>query len=334
MDTRFDEAIKHLKKGRRFLVVSHVSPEGDAVGSLLGLALALRSVGKYALAYLEDPVPELFTFLPGADTVAHDLEGKGPFDATFAVDCGQKERLGKGFVALKEPGTIINIDHHATNDMFGDINVIEPGASAAGELVYDFCKAAKIEINKDIAVNLYVAIHTDTGSFKYSSATADSFTKTGDLVRRGAEPWEISRHVYENQPAKKYKLLGMVLSTLEIIPGPHDGENRDIATIVVTLDMFKSTGTEKDLADGFVNYARGIQGVGVGVLFREAGLNEYKISMRSKGGVDVASVATLFGGGGHRNAAGCMIKGTLEEVRARVVEEIKKKMLEAHSLTR
>jgi len=146
MDTRFDKAIEVIKKGRRFLVVSHVSPEGDAVGSLLGVTLALRSLGKEAVAYLEDPVPELFAFLPGADTVVHDLDGAGAFDATFAVDCGQRERLGKGFVDLKEPGTIVNIDHHATNDSFGDVNVIVPHASAAGELVYDFIKAAGIEM--------------------------------------------------------------------------------------------------------------------------------------------------------------------------------------------
>lgn len=240
MDKRFDEIIKEIKKGKKFLTVSHVSPEGDAVGSLLGITLALRSLGKDVTAYLEDPVPGTFEFLPGAETIVHTLVGAGPFDATFAVDCGQKERLGRGFTGLKEPGRIINIDHHATNDRFGDINVVEPDASAAGELVYDLVKAASIKITRDIATNLYVAIHTDTGSFRYSSATADSFIKAGELVRAGVNPWDISRRVYENYPARKYKLLSMVLSTLDII-NIGAGKDGAIATLVVTLDMFRKS---------------------------------------------------------------------------------------------
>ena len=333
MDKRFDKAVEEIRKGKKFLVVSHVSPEGDAVGSLLGVALALRSIGKDVTAYLEDPVPDLFKFLPGAETVVHSLEGAGPFDATFAVDCGQRERLGKGFVNLKAPGRVVNIDHHATNDCFGDVNVIVPDASAAGELVYDLCKAADIHINRDIAVNLYVAIHTDTGSFRYSSATADAFIKAGELVRLGAEPWDISRRVYENHPARKFKLLGMVLSTLEIIEAANNGAEGSgiprIATLVVTKDMFRQTGAEKDQADGFVNYARGIEGVDVGVLFRETGQEEYKVSMRSKGDVDVAEISQGFGGGGHRNAAGFTMKGSLDFVKTEVVAIIKERMRSA-----
>lgn len=320
---RFDAAVAELKTGKKFLVVSHVSPEGDAVGSLLGMTLALRSLGKAAVAYLEDPVPDLFRFLPGADTVVHSLDGAGPFDATFAVDCGQKERLGKGFMALKTPGKIINIDHHATNDAFGDVNVIVPGASAAGELVFDFCKAAGVKIDKDMAVNLYVAIHTDTGSFRYSSATADAFEKAGELVRLGADPWEISRRVYENHPARKFKLLGMVLNTLELVDAGDGGAKASVAIVHVTREMFRRADAEKDLADGFVNYARGIEGVEVGVMLREAGDLQYKVSMRAKGEIDVAEVAQVFGGGGHRNAAGFMMKGSLEEVKAKVIEALK-----------
>ncbi len=331
MDKRFDEVIREIKKGGKFLTVSHVSPEGDAVGSLLGITLALRSLGKDVTAYLEDPVPEVFEFLPGAGTIVHSLEGAGPFDATFAVDCGQKERLGKGFMKLKEPGLIINIDHHATNDRFGGINVVEPDASAAGELVYDLVKAASIKITRDIATNLYVAIHTDTGSFRYSSASAESFMKAGELVKAGVNPWEISRRVYENYPARKYKLLGLVLSTLDII-NIGGGKDGSVATLIVTLDMFRSTGAEKDLADGFVNYARGIEGVGIGMLFREISAGEYKVSLRSKGDVDIAEIAMHFGGGGHRNAAGFTLKGSLEEVKARVISAVRDKMFAAEKV--
>ncbi|MBI5969661.1 MAG: bifunctional oligoribonuclease/PAP phosphatase NrnA [Deltaproteobacteria bacterium] len=320
MGARFDEVIKEINKGRRFLVVSHVSPEGDAIGSLLGLALALRSIGKDVVAYLEDQVPEMFRFLPGADTIVHSLDVMGPFDVTFAVDCGQKERLGKGFVALKTPGMIINMDHHATNDRFGAINVIEPEASAAGELVYDLCAAAGIKFDREMAVNLYVAIHTDTGSFRYSSSSPAAFMKAGELVKAGADPWDVSCRVYENFPARKYKLLAMVLSTLEVTGLDGRGE---IASLVVTLDMFKKSGAETELSDGFVNYARGIEGVEAGVLFRECGVNEYKVSLRSKGAVNVAAIASAFNGGGHKNAAGFTVKGSLEEIRTKVMAAIR-----------
>ncbi|MEK6530952.1 MAG: bifunctional oligoribonuclease/PAP phosphatase NrnA [Deltaproteobacteria bacterium] len=326
MVKKFSAVIEEIKKGKRFLVVSHVNPEGDAVGSLLGLALALRSTGKEVVAFLEDPVPDVFGFLPGADTVVHDLSGQRGFDATFAVDCGQKERLGKGFMNLRNPGIVINIDHHATNDCFGDINVVVDDASAAGELVYDLCVEAGIKITKDMAVNLYVAIHTDTGSFRYSSSTPGAFAKAGELVRLGADPWEVSRRVYENYPAKKFKLLGMVLSTLEIVQAGDGASGGKIASVIVSLDMLNNAGADKDTADGFVNYARGIEGVEVGVLLRECANHECKVSLRSTGDVDVSRVASSFGGGGHHNAAGFNVKGTLDEVSSSVIDAIKQEM--------
>ncbi len=332
MDRRFDDIIEKIKACNRFMVVSHVSPEGDAIGSLLGLSLALRGLGKDVTPYLEDPVPDTFKFLPGADTVVHTLEGEAPFDAVFAVDCGKIDRLGKRFNDFKGHGFIINIDHHTTNDRFGELNVIAAEASATGEVLYDFCKAASIDITKDIAINLYVAIHTDTGSFRYSSSSADSFIKAGDLVRRGADPWDISMRVYENHPVRKYKLLGMVLSTLDVVSVEGAGKNGSIATLFVTLDMFKETAAEKDLADGFVNYARGIEGVEVGVLFRECPSGEYKVSLRSKGYVDVAMVAESFGGGGHSHAAGCTVKGDLDAVKTRVIEAIREGMAAAEKV--
>src|SRR3990172_5950699 len=315
-----------MRQERKFLVVSHVNPEGGAVGSLLGLALAPKGMGKDVTAYLEDPVPGIFTFLPGADSVVHDLEGRGPFDCTFAVDCGKKDRLGKGFVDLKGPGCIINLDHHTTNDRFGDINVIMPKASATGEVIYDLCKAASMTITPEIAVNLYVAIHTDTGSFRYSSTTPESLIKAGELLKMGVDPWEISTRVYENYPARRFKLLAKVLSTLEVVKLNSGSQDTDIATLVVTLDMMRNSEAGVDLADGFVNCARGIEGVEVGVLFMECHPREYKLSFRSKKDVNVSSVANALGGGGHAHAAGAVMKGTLEEVKAKVVEAIKKEI--------
>jgi phosphoesterase RecJ-like protein len=325
MDRRFDAVIGEIKKRQRFLIISHLGPEGDAIGSLLGLSLALRDAGKDAVAFLEDPLPPIFNFLPGAGTIVHDLKSEAPFDATIAVDCGQKERLGKLFNELASAGRaglLMNVDHHATNDSFGDLNVIEPGASAAGEMVYDLIKAAGMKISRDAAVNLYVAIHTDTGSFRYSSSTPGAFKKAGELVELGADPWDVATRVYENQPVERYRLLAMALSTLKIIG---NGDDR-VATMDVTLDMFKKVGGGRELSDGFVNFARAISGVEVGLLYRESAPGEYKVSMRSKGKVDVAELAAGFGGGGHRNAAGFNAKGSLDEIKKKVEAAINEKL--------
>jgi phosphoesterase RecJ-like protein len=324
MDKRFDTAIEKIKEYKRFMVVTHVNPEGDALGSLFGLALALKGLGKEVVSYLEDPVPAPFGFLSGAGEVVHSLENEAPFDATYAVDCGQLERLGKGFLAFNGWGTLINVDHHVSNDNFGDINIVIPEASAAAEIVFDLCKAAGVDITPDIATNLYVGIHTDTGSFRYSSATPESLEKAGELVRLGADPRDVAVRVYENYPAKKFKLLGMVLNTLEVVGDGLDGK---IATVVVSRDMMNSVGADKADADGFVNYARAIEGVKAGVLLRESSPGDYKISLRSKGDIDVSTVAQGFGGGGHVHAAGCNIKGSLKEVKKKVVDALREKIL-------
>ncbi len=314
MDNRYKSVVEEIRRGDRFLVVSHVNPEGDAIGSLLGLALALKDSGKDVTAYLEDKIPDNLTFLPGIDMIVDDTDWARGFDIIFAVDCGQADRLGKRFVNGNRCAKIINIDHHATNDLFGDINIVDPKASATGEMIYDLLKAASIEVTKDIAVNLYVAIHTDTGSFRYSSTTPAALMKAGELVRMGAEPWHISQLLYENYPAKRFKLLGRVLDTLEI---SDDGR---IASMFVTLDMLREFDAERSLVDGFINYARAIQGVEIAVLFRESGNGRYKVSFRSKGSADVATIAQMFGGGGHVNAAGCNVDGSLEEIKAMIMK--------------
>jgi len=321
---KYADIVRVIREGKRFMVISHLNPEGDAIGSLLGLALALRAEGKEVVAYLEDDLPDTFGFLPGSRTIVHDLTGVLPFDATFAVDCGQKERLGESFSAFSGCGTLVNVDHHATNDSFGEFNVIDAEASAAGEMVYDLLGEAGIHIDKAIATNLYVAIHTDTGSFRYSSSTSGAFKKTGELVALGADPWEISTNIYENLPYKRFLLLGLVLSTMKLV----ELDNVKVATLLVTDAMMKETGTSSEVSDGFVNYARSVEGVEVGMLFRESGTNgdSYKISFRSKGRVDVAAIAARFKGGGHKNAAGCNVEGALVDIQERVMEALKEQI--------
>jgi len=324
-DEKYSKIVEAIKNSRRFVVVSHVNPEGDAVGSLLGMYLGLKGMGKEVVPYLEDQLPPLYDFLPGSKDIVHTLEGVKDIDCTIAVDCGQADRLGDNFSSFKGKGVFLNIDHHVTNDNYGDVNLVVPEASAAGEIVYDVRKAAGAEITKGIAINLYTAIHTDTGSFRYSCSTPEAFRKAGELVRAGADPWDISVKVYENYPAARFKLLGATLSTLEFT------DDNKIAIVHVTLESIKSFDGTKDMTDGFVNYARAIEGVEVGVLFREVKKGEYKASLRSKGRIDVSGVAGLFNGGGHAHAAGFSIKGNLLEVKAKVVAELEKALKEQSS---
>lgn len=318
----FKDIIDVIGKSRRLLVVTHVNPEGDAMGSLFGMTLALRKAGKEAVCYMEEPVPEPFGFLPGSETAVHALENEAPFDATIAVDCGELDRLGAGFVAFKDRGVLINLDHHISNDNFGDLNVVLPEHSSAGEVVYDLLTEAGMEVGLDVATNLYVAILTDTGCFRYSSATAESFEKAAALVRLGIKPQEISTLVFESNPVRKYKLLAMVLATLDADAGGVGGR---VATVYMTDKMLEETGSSRSDADGFVNYTRSIKGVEVGVMLREAGPGKVKVSLRSKPPVDVAAVAGEFGGGGHVNAAGCTVDGTIEEAMEKVLSVLKEK---------
>ena len=312
-DSRYDSVVEEIKRGNRFLVISHTSPEGDAVGSTIGLSLALRAIGKEVTSFLEDPVPEVFRFLPGADAVTDTLGSGEGYDAVFAVDCGDKKRLGKQFNALDGWKTIINIDHHRTNDQYGDINVVDPDACAAGEMIFDLVQAASIEMTKGIAENLYVAIHTDTGSFRYSATSPEAFRKAGALVECGVDPWEISQQVYESYPLERLQLLSRVLGTLDRSDG---GEITSMVVTRKTMEEFNATG---ELLEGFINFARSIKGVKVAIIFKEIEADNYRVSFRSKGAIDVASVAHSFGGGGHINAAGCSVEGPLDEVRAKVM---------------
>lgn len=302
------------------MVASHISPEGDAVGSALAMGLGLRELGKYSKVFFHDNIPQVLQFLAGAKDVVHKVGDDEIFDAVIVVDCGQLDRLGDNFKAIKNKGKIINIDHHITNDNFGDINVVVHEASAAGEIVYDLLTAMDVRITKDIAQNIYTSILSDTGSFRYSCTTAHALMAAGEMLKAGVDPWDISQRVYESYPAKRFKLLGMVLNTLDV------SEDGKIATLVVTLDMLKKADADKDLTDGFVNFARAIDGVEVGILFREAKQGEYKMSFRSRGNIDVAEIGGLFGGGGHKNAAGCNVKGTLDEVKDKILSATMEKI--------
>lgn len=300
-----------LREKDRFLIACHENPEGDAIGSELALALGLRKMGKTATVLNADPVPRNLTFLAGADTVVFDEDGSG-YDVAIVVDCSSIERTGRVAGELMKPAILVNIDHHRTNDDRGELALVDPDAAATGLLVHKVLVALGVEIDRDIAENVFVAILTDTGSFHYGNSSSEAFRVAGEMVELGVDPWAVAEQVYETQSFSRIRLLGRVLSSLETAVG---GRVASITTMRADLAEF---GAGKDDLEGFINYPRSIIGTEVAVSFREEECGHIRVSFRSKGRVDVSEVAALFGGGGHRNAAGCSAQGDLAEVKRRV----------------
>ncbi len=300
-----------FREKERFLVACHENPEGDAIGSELAVALALKGMGKTVTVLNADPVPGNLLFLPGADEVVSEADG-ALYDAAVVVDCGSPDRTGRVGAELRKPPVLVNIDHHRTNGDCGEYCLVDPDAAATGILVYRVLSALGVEIGYDVAVNIYVAILTDTGSFHYSNSSPEAFRIAGEMVLRGIDPWAVAEKVYETRSAGKLRLLGRVLDSLEIEGGGK------IAAVTATKKDLEDFGAKKDDLEGFINYPRSVIGVEVAVSFREEGKGEFRVSFRSKGRVDVSAIAVEFGGGGHRNAAGCMVRGTLPEVKRKV----------------
>lgn len=311
-----EEIRKVIETSGSFIVASHIDPEGDAIGSSLAIYYALKNLGKKVCVYNESPLPKILKFLPGSDEIVSEIYSPDEYDCIFIVDCGDIERVGKLRGRL-EKLRIINIDHHSTNTNFGHINVVNKNAAAAGEVVYELLEQLGFPITVEMAVNLYTAILVDTGSFRYSSTSSKSFEICGKLLEYGVQPWEVSKNIYESYPFERMKLLGMVLNTVEL------AMNNRVALMHVTKEMFKSANASEDLTEGFVNFGRAIEGVEISILFKEVGEDVYKLSIRSKGLFDVAQIAIKLGGGGHRNAAGCTVRGNLLDVKEKVVNTIK-----------
>jgi phosphoesterase RecJ-like protein len=307
---------EEVRNGQRFFIASHENPEGDALGSILALGLALREMGKEVLVFNQDPIPEMLSFLPGAETIIHQAPADGNFDVAFALDCGDPQRLGEEFTKVRKIGKMINMDHHISNRLFGDINFVDPAASSTAEMVFDLLRIMPVAISPAVAENIYVGILTDTGSFRYSNTSPKTFTAARMCLLAGVEPWKVAEKVYETQPLPRLRLLPLVLGTLEV------GENGRVSSILVTKKMMEETGASAALTEDFINFPRSLKGAQVALLFREVSPDKYRVSLRSRGHVDVARIAAAFQGGGHPNAAGCAVEGTLSEVKAKILERV------------
>jgi phosphoesterase RecJ-like protein len=313
------QIIEVIRSNSSFLITTHEGPDGDAIGSSLALASFLRKIGKDVTVHYQDAVPDLYAFLPGTDTVLQNIPDRH-FDVSFVLDIGERKRAGKEFCDFTRVTTTVNLDHHLSCDNFADFNLIDSQAAATGILVFRIATAYGYIFDRDTALCIYTAVITDTGSFRYSNANREAFTVAGEMIECGVNAWDVAEQLYENQPRKRLELLAQCLPTLDVFK---DGL---AASVTVTCDMYAACGADAELTDGFVNYPRSIRGVEVAVFFRQLDDKKFKVGFRSKGKVNVAAFSAALGGGGHHNAAGCTVNGTLEEVKAQVYAIIEKSL--------
>lgn len=305
-----------INQNGTFLITSHERPDGDALGSELALYHMLTASGKTALVYNQDQTPGHYRFLPGAAAIINELPPPESFDAAFILDCSELERVGRKAGQIGKIRHMVNIDHHVSNGGFCDVRLLDVGASSTGELIYKLSEAMALKLTPEMATNLYAAILTDTGGFCYGNTSRECLLIAGRLVEFGADPQWISENIYENTPLVKMRLLTDVLQTLTL------DMNGKVGSMVVTQAALARAGALSEHADGFEDLPRTIQGVEVSILFSELEKDYFKLSLRSKGRLNVERVAGKFGGGGHLNAAGCRIRGALSTVKQWVLAEI------------
>ncbi len=313
-DVAAEQVAARIRAGKNFLVTSHRNPDGDALGSGIGLLRLIRKMGKQARMIVRDGFARPLHNIPGASEVAlaDVLPSDYPaaYDAVFTMECPEVERTGYPIL----PGPVVNIDHHLGNQMYGEINYLDLEAPSVGEMVLQLNRDhLQLPLDAETATALYVSLATDTGFFRYHNTTLRSFQAAEELVRAGVVPGDVSLWINESQSRGAIKLLGLCLTTLEL------HANGRIATIELPKRFFDEAGATPEDTEGIVNYGRNIEGVLVSALLKEADGSSTRVSMRAKPGVDVQQVATMFGGGGHKAAAGCTVPLPLTEAKAKLL---------------
>jgi phosphoesterase RecJ-like protein len=307
-----------IKKFNKFLITSHINPEGDAIGSQVAMASLLRKLGKEAVMLDDSPVPSLLQFIKLTEEISKEAPHDFNYQAVIILDSPDLMRIGRVNEYIKKDAVIINIDHHISNINFGKFNWVEPEFSSAGEMVYDLFKAFKVKITLDEAIALYAAIMTDTGSFRYSNTSSKIHRIAAELIDIGVEPYDMHARIYETSSIQDTNLLGESLQTMKLT------EDGKIAWLWVTKEMLKKTKASLEGTEGIISFPRSIDGVEIAILFRETGTEDrVKVSFRSKGKVDVNKLASAFNGGGHPTASGCTVFGKIEEVEKKVLEKAK-----------
>ncbi len=313
------ELIESLSKpSGTVLCLGHVHPDGDVLGTLFGLGLALGATGASVILAGPHPVPETLSFLPGADRWQVWKAAPGTFEIIVMTDCPNPDRSAGLLEGARGPETrVLNIDHHPDNRRYGTVDWIDPSAAATGEMVFDLVRALGLPVTPAVALNLFTAIHTDTGSFRYSNTTPRTFRIAAELAAAGADPALVSDRLYQQRAGDSLVQLGEVLRRVEI---SDDGQ---VAWLCVPRGLVSREFLE---AEDLVGYPRSVRGVKVAVLFSEEAPGRIKASLRGKGDVPVNAIAHRFGGGGHENAAGCTLSGTLAEASAALLKVVRESL--------
>jgi phosphoesterase RecJ-like protein len=316
-DDRFAQLMPVLNAIDSCLVIGHIDPDADCIGSMLAVTWALRQLGKRCDPVSSDPIPANCAFLPGVDEImrAEDVD-IGAYQVLVVVDC-EPDRTGLALPLLEQFESVINIDHHITNMNTAPLAWVDPTAAATGELVYALISRLGLQLNRDAAVMLYTAIAGDTGFFRYSNTTARAMRIAADLIGCGVQPDVISRHLNETHSWAYMQLVRQALSTLSRTP---DGK---VAWIFISKDMLDVAGMQWNETDSLVQYPRMLAGIEVALILREIGPNEIRVGLRSQTYVDVSRIAGVFGGGGHQRAAGCTIRLPYQEALTALLHEIK-----------
>lgn len=325
----FKQAAQTIRQADSILLVPHLHPDGDALGSVLGLYHALCEMGKQQLLVVShDPVPEIYQFLPGWERIEVEPQPVTTFDLTIACDMSQLMRSGKHETLARAARQILQIDHHVPHESFADLRLVDTQAAATAEIVYRLLRSMKHPISPEVATCLLTGIVTDTFSFKFPNTTPSSLRIAAQLNKSGADISDINEHVFEARTFSAVKLLGLALSTLQSTP---DGK---IAWVAISPDLFEKSGATDEETEGIVNYVRSIHGVEVAFLMREMHEKRVRVSLRSRGGVDVAAIARTFDGGGHENAAGCTLEMSLKNAEKTLLAEVQKWMVSSTSTNR
>jgi len=302
-----------IRSRRRFVLSSHARPDGDSIGSQLAMAYALKVIGKEATLVNADPAPAPLQQFPGVSDITIAPDVTGDFDAAIIMECGDLTRTGvKGL----EKFFVINIDHHPGNGAYGQINWFDASAAACGEMVFDLVRALGVPLTLEIATHIYVAILTDTGSFHYSSISPRTFEISKQCLEAGVDPVGVARNVYDSNNMGRLKLFGAVLSAMQI-----DQTGR-IAIVYLDHEMARAAGGTYEDTEGLINLPLTVKEIQAVVFFKQSEGEEYRVSLRSKGEIDIGAVAKQFGGGGHKNAAGCTVTGPIDGLQKTFVERI------------
>ena len=320
------QIISQLKNSHRLLVATHINPDGDAIGSLIAMGLALEALGKQATLHCGSPIPAVYRFLPATDRITRTYDPSAGFDTAVILDCGNFKRVGQAFADIEKIETVINIDHHVTNTGFGNFQIVDTAACATAEILYRLVKELDIRITPGMATAIYTGIFTDTGSFRFSNTNRAAFAICEEMVSLGMDPYKVAQNVYGTYSLGRIKLLNLALDSIEVAAGGK------VSIMTLTRDMLFKTGTHREDIDGLINYARRIEDVKLAVLLQEMENGNgtaqvaprFHVSLRSDGTLDVAEFAATFGGGGHKVAAGFNIDAPLEDIRGKIVRMAEK----------